>query len=74
MFRARVTGSAGNPALSSLGQAADGGVVMLSAHWERRRAALVELQEQLQQIPAFLTDLKSMTSRIGESQPYSMYG
>ncbi|XP_061110266.1 dysbindin-A isoform X2 [Conger conger] len=45
-------------------EAADGEVVMLSAHWERRRAALVELQEQLQQVPAFLTDLESMTSRI----------
>ncbi|XP_035290185.1 dysbindin-A isoform X1 [Anguilla anguilla] len=49
---------------AKVAEAADGEVVMLSAHWERRRAALVELQEQLQQIPAFLTDLKSMTSRI----------
>ncbi|KAJ8290741.1 hypothetical protein GJAV_G00016920 [Gymnothorax javanicus] len=45
-------------------EAADGEVVMLSANWERRRAALVDLQEQLQQIPAFLTDLESVTARI----------
>ncbi|KAG9344986.1 hypothetical protein JZ751_009526 [Albula glossodonta] len=48
-------------------EAVDGEVVMLSAHWERRRAALVELHEQLQQIPAFLTDLESITSRIGDT-------
>ncbi|XP_049336683.1 dysbindin-A isoform X1 [Astyanax mexicanus] len=44
----------------------DGEVVMLSAHWERRRGALMELQEQLQQIPAFLTDLETITSRIAQ--------
>lgn len=48
------------------GEALDGEVVMLTAHWERRRAALHELQEQLQQIPAFLTDLETMTSRIAQ--------
>ncbi|XP_036448376.1 dysbindin-A isoform X1 [Colossoma macropomum] len=44
----------------------DGEVVMLSAHWERRRGALLELQEQLQQIPAFLTDLETITARIAQ--------
>lgn len=48
-------------------QVVDGEVVMLSAHWERRRGALLELQEQLQQIPAFLTDLESITARVGET-------
>ncbi|XP_071251994.1 dysbindin-A-like isoform X2 [Salvelinus alpinus] len=46
------------------GQTVDGEVVMLSAHWEKRRAAVVELQEQLQQIPGFLTDLETCTNRI----------
>ncbi|KAF4088534.1 hypothetical protein AMELA_G00083860 [Ameiurus melas] len=44
----------------------DGEVVMLSAHWERRRGALRELQEQLQQIPTFLTDLESITARVAQ--------
>ncbi|XP_046703088.1 dysbindin-A isoform X2 [Silurus meridionalis] len=44
----------------------DGEVVMLSAHWERRRAALFQLQEQLQQVPNFLTDLKSITARVAQ--------
>ncbi|XP_053093860.1 dysbindin-A isoform X3 [Pangasianodon hypophthalmus] len=47
-------------------EAVDGEVVMLSAHWERRRGALLELQEQLQQIPTFLTDLESITARVAE--------
>ncbi|XP_062848023.1 dysbindin-A isoform X2 [Trichomycterus rosablanca] len=47
-------------------EAVDGEVVMLSAHWERRRGALLELQEQLQQIPAFLTDLQNITGRIAQ--------
>jgi hypothetical protein len=50
-----------------MSQTVDGEVVMLSAHWEKRRAAVVELQEQLQQIPGFLTDLETCTNRIGES-------
>ncbi|TTQ07457.1 Dysbindin-A [Bagarius yarrelli] len=44
----------------------DGEMVMLSAHWERRRGALIELQEQLQQIPSFLTDLESITAQLGQ--------
>ncbi|XDV40270.1 hypothetical protein PO909_009388 [Leuciscus waleckii] len=35
---------------------------MLCAHWEKRRGAVLELQEQLQQIPAFLSDLETITS------------
>lgn len=50
-----------------LHQTVDGEVVMLSAHWEKRRTALVELEEQLQQVPAFLGDLETVTSRIGEA-------
>ncbi|XP_067304771.1 dysbindin-A isoform X5 [Pseudorasbora parva] len=46
------------------GEMVDGEVVMLCAHWEKRRGAVRELQEQLQQIPAFLSDLESITSRI----------
>lgn len=48
-------------------QVVDGEVVMLSAHWERRRGALLELQEQLQQIPNFLKELESITARVGET-------
>ncbi|RXN01750.1 Dysbindin-A [Acipenser ruthenus] len=46
------------------GEAVDEEVVMLSAHWEKRRNGLLELQEQLQQIPAFLLHLESITSKI----------
>ncbi|XP_058254555.1 dysbindin-A isoform X2 [Hemibagrus wyckioides] len=44
----------------------DGDVVMLSAHWERRRGALLELHEQLQQIPSLITDLESITARVAQ--------
>ncbi|MGH0136251.1 UNVERIFIED_CONTAM: hypothetical protein FKN15_060201 [Acipenser sinensis] len=46
------------------GEAVDEEVVMLSAHWEKRRNGLLDLQEQLQQIPAFLAHLESITSKI----------
>nr|XP_055066022.1 dysbindin-A isoform X3 [Misgurnus anguillicaudatus] len=46
------------------GETVDGEIVMLCAHWERRQAAVLELQEQLQQIPAFLSDLETITSRV----------
>ncbi|KAG7458145.1 hypothetical protein MATL_G00235110 [Megalops atlanticus] len=46
------------------GEVLDRDVVVLSAQWEKRRAVLAELQEQLQEIPAFLADLGSITSRI----------
>ncbi|XP_039594253.1 dysbindin-A-like, partial [Polypterus senegalus] len=45
-------------------EAVDRQVVMLSAHWEKRRAAFTDLQEQLLQIPSFLTDLESITAKI----------
>ncbi|EMP40388.1 Dysbindin, partial [Chelonia mydas] len=44
----------------------DSEVVMLSAHWEKKRSSLIELQEQLQQIPGFLGDLESMTANLVE--------
>ncbi|XP_076826323.1 dysbindin-A isoform X2 [Brachyhypopomus gauderio] len=47
-------------------EAVDGEVVMLSANWERRRGALLELQEQLQQVPAFLADLETITARTAQ--------
>ncbi|XP_048009798.1 dysbindin-A isoform X5 [Megalobrama amblycephala] len=50
------------------GEMVDGEIVMLCAHWERRRGAVLELQEQLQQIPAFLSDLETITSRIAHME------
>lgn len=38
---------------------------MLSAHWERRRAGLSQLQEQLQSLPAFISELNAITANIG---------
>ncbi|XP_021792309.1 dysbindin isoform X7 [Papio anubis] len=37
---------------------------MLSAHWEKKKTSLVELQEQLQQLPALIADLESMTANL----------
>ncbi|XP_074540550.1 dysbindin-A-like [Halichoeres trimaculatus] len=37
---------------------------MLSAHWERRRTALTQLQEQLQSLPAFISELDTITANI----------
>ncbi|XP_072572032.1 dysbindin-A-like isoform X2 [Paramormyrops kingsleyae] len=45
---------------------ADGEVVMLAAHWEKRRSTLGQLQEQLRQIPAFLAEMESVTTRIAQ--------
>ncbi|XP_034553590.1 dysbindin-A-like [Notolabrus celidotus] len=45
-------------------EAADGDIVMLSAHWERRRTALTQLQEQLQSLPAFISELDTITANI----------
>uniref|UniRef100_A0A8C5PM86 Dystrobrevin binding protein 1 n=1 Tax=Leptobrachium leishanense TaxID=445787 RepID=A0A8C5PM86_9ANUR len=47
-----------------VGEQVDSEVVMLSAHWEKKRTGLVELQEQLQQIPAFLANLESVTGKL----------
>lgn len=52
------------------GEQVDSEVVMLSAHWEKKRSGLMELQEQLQHIPVFLADLQSVTAKLallGES-------
>ncbi|XP_049621229.1 dysbindin [Suncus etruscus] len=42
----------------------DSEVVMLSAHWEKKKTSLLELQEQLQQLPGLLADLESMTANL----------
>uniref|UniRef100_A0A3Q0SKH6 Dystrobrevin binding protein 1a n=1 Tax=Amphilophus citrinellus TaxID=61819 RepID=A0A3Q0SKH6_AMPCI len=48
----------------SLQHALDGDIVMLSAHWERKRTALTQLHEQLQSVPAFINDLDVITANI----------
>ncbi|TMS11014.1 hypothetical protein E3U43_020007 [Larimichthys crocea] len=45
-------------------EAIDGDIVMLSANWERRRTALTQLQEQLQSLPAFISELDAITTNI----------
>lgn len=56
--------------LPGLCQAVDGDVVMLSAHVERRRSALTNLQEQLQGLPAFISDLDAITANIGRTSAH----
>ncbi|XP_035286686.1 dysbindin-A-like isoform X1 [Anguilla anguilla] len=46
----------------------DGDVAVLLAHWEKRRAVLIELQEQLREVPNFLSDLASITSHIAHME------
>ncbi|KAI1243058.1 hypothetical protein IHE44_0000629 [Lamprotornis superbus] len=48
------------------GELVDSEVVMLSAHWEKKRSSLVELQDQLQQIPGFLADLECLTANLAQ--------
>ncbi|XP_048880681.1 dysbindin-A-like [Brienomyrus brachyistius] len=48
------------------GEVVDGEVAMLTAHWEKRRSTLGQLQEQLRQIPAFLAEMESVTTRIAQ--------
>ncbi|NXU51080.1 DTBP1 protein, partial [Turnix velox] len=48
------------------GELVDSEVVMLSAHWEKKRNSLVELQDQLQQIPVFLADLEGLTASLAQ--------
>ncbi|KAF7245285.1 Dysbindin [Varanus komodoensis] len=50
------------------GELVDSEVVMLSAHWEKKRSSLLDLQEQLQQIPVFLADLESTTASLSLSE------
>ncbi|KAJ3598009.1 hypothetical protein NHX12_001524 [Muraenolepis orangiensis] len=45
-------------------EALDGDAVMLSAHWERRRTAMSQMQEQIQVLPDFIGQLETVTSRI----------
>lgn len=52
--------------ITCLFQLVDSEVVMLSAHWEKKRNTLVELQDQLQQIPGFLADLECLTASLGK--------
>ncbi|XP_057691347.1 dysbindin-A-like isoform X2 [Corythoichthys intestinalis] len=49
---------------AQVAEAVDGDVVMLSAHWEKRRSALTQLQEQLQSLPAFISELDAITTSI----------
>ncbi|XP_019735635.1 dysbindin-A-like isoform X1 [Hippocampus comes] len=49
---------------AQVAEAIDGDVVMLSAHWEKRRSALTQLQEQLQSLPAFICELDAITASI----------
>ncbi|XP_025024983.1 dysbindin isoform X2 [Python bivittatus] len=46
------------------GELVDSEVVMLSAHWEKKRSSLLDLQDQLQQIPVFLAGLESTTASL----------
>ncbi|NXK91687.1 DTBP1 protein, partial [Formicarius rufipectus] len=48
------------------GELVDSEVVMLSALWEKKRNSLVELQDQLQQIPGFLADLECLTASLAQ--------
>uniref|UniRef100_A0A6I8NJ63 Dystrobrevin binding protein 1 n=1 Tax=Ornithorhynchus anatinus TaxID=9258 RepID=A0A6I8NJ63_ORNAN len=55
---------------ASAGELVDSEVVMLSAHWEKKQNSLMELQEQLQQIPGFLDDLESLTATLTQLEEY----
>lgn len=48
------------------GEIVDGKVVVLSAHWEKKKQQLVELQEQLQEMPALLVGLDGLTSKLAQ--------
>jgi hypothetical protein len=52
-------------------QLVDSEVVMLSAHWEKKKTSLTELQEQLQQLPGLIADLESMVANLGKLDAYS---
>ncbi|XP_072769027.1 dysbindin-A-like [Nerophis lumbriciformis] len=45
-------------------QVVDGEVVMLSVHWEKRRSALTQLQEELHSLPDFTHQLDAITASI----------
>lgn len=46
------------------GEQVDSKVVMLSAHWEKKKTSLIDLQEQLQQLPGLIADLGSVTANL----------
>ncbi|XP_077209392.1 dysbindin isoform X2 [Paroedura picta] len=54
----------GTKECAKMGELVDSEVVMLSAHWEKKRSSLLDLQEQLQQVPVFLADLESTTATL----------
>ncbi|XP_047415268.1 dysbindin isoform X2 [Sciurus carolinensis] len=49
---------------ANAGELVDSEVVMLSAHWEKKKSSLIELQEQLQQLPGLIADLESMAANL----------
>uniref|UniRef100_A0A8C9QKC9 Dystrobrevin binding protein 1 n=1 Tax=Spermophilus dauricus TaxID=99837 RepID=A0A8C9QKC9_SPEDA len=49
---------------ANAGELVDSEVVMLSAHWEKKKTSLTELQEQLQQLPGLIADLESMAANL----------
>ncbi|MED6233990.1 hypothetical protein ATANTOWER_020264, partial [Ataeniobius toweri] len=51
---------------AQVAESVDGDIVMLSAHLERGKAALINLQEQLQSLPDFITELDAITANIAD--------
>ncbi|XP_058523836.1 dysbindin [Ochotona princeps] len=51
---------------ANAGELVDSELVMLSAHWEKKRTSLVELQEQLQQLPGLMADLESVMASLSQ--------
>ncbi|XP_047217695.1 dysbindin-A-like isoform X2 [Girardinichthys multiradiatus] len=49
---------------AQVAESVDGDIVMLSAHLERGKAVLINLQEQLQSLPDFITELDAITANI----------
>ncbi|XP_060164673.1 dysbindin isoform X2 [Globicephala melas] len=49
---------------ASAGELVDSEVVVLSAHWEKKQASLIELQQQLRQLPGLQADLESLTASL----------
>ncbi|XP_056141699.1 dysbindin-A-like [Lampris incognitus] len=45
-------------------EAVDGEIVMMSAHWERRKTAFTQLEKQLQTLPGFINELDTITARL----------
>ncbi|XP_054935504.1 dysbindin isoform X2 [Physeter macrocephalus] len=51
---------------ASAGELVDSEVVVLSAHWEKKQASLIELQQQLRQLPGLKADLETLTASLTE--------